>query len=264
LKLFFRALAKDTTQLIAKFGLFVFIAVLIFLVIRLFVGETSDINVPIFFTLLIFICQFCNRVVEIKFKKEHSFLGLILDFQGVKDFFMGSGVIFVMMILASGIELSLGWIKFSNSYWDFNMKTVEIYMTSIVLALLSQIPTAWWEELVFRGYLVQKYKTNGNQYVSFAISTLLFGVVHHFFPPKIPWEMVPFYAIGGCFLVWFYVRKGLWCSIGFHLAWNIRFSVFNFMKADLRNILIQLICLFLISIFILRKTKKMIYPRWII
>ena len=79
---------------------------------------------------------------------------------------------------------------------------------------------AWWEELVFRGYILQNLQEGLGTNGAVVLSCLLYGLVHAANPGANVVSALVVSAIG--FLrIFAYIESGqLWLSMGMHAGWN--------------------------------------------
>ena len=118
----------------------------------------SDFNIvgtPILISLSVFFSQFALRCFQIKTRTQHTFLGLSLSPIAIKNFLYGIALVFAIGFLTLILELILGWVKFTSFIWQSNdWDIMKIELASILLVICQQLTAGWWEELLFRGYLI--------------------------------------------------------------------------------------------------------------
>lgn len=95
--------------------------------------------------------------------------------------------------------------------------------------LLQFVIVAWWEELAFRGIVLQNIGKGLNITWGAALSTLSFGLVHASNPNATILSTVIIMLVT-IKLVFAYLKSGqLWLPVGLHLGWNFfQASVFGF------------------------------------
>ena len=88
---------------------------------------------------------------------------------------------------------------------------------------------AWWEELVFRGVILQNISTGLNLKWGIILSTIFFGLIHSTNPDATILSTLLIILVS-LKLVYAYLKSGqLWLAIGLHLGWNFfQASVFGF------------------------------------
>lgn len=87
-----------------------------------------------------------------------------------------------------------------------------------VLAMF--VPAAIHEELVFRGYLLQK-PAKLNLIASVGLTSLLFALVHGGNPSVGKLAVVNIFLAGILLALAWVWRRNLWIPIGIHIAWNV-------------------------------------------
>lgn len=130
--------------------------------------------------------------------------------------------------------LGLGYIEFEGlSWWKDDDHTLSSFSTAglwTALAVFFQfVIVAWWEELAFRGVILQNIARGLNLKWGIAISTLGFGLIHAGNPNATFLSTVLIMVIT-LKLVYAYLKSGqLWLPIGLHLGWNFfQASIFGF------------------------------------
>jgi len=96
----------------------------------------------------------------------------------------------------------------------------EVEMRYLFLSLVFFLMVSFFEEIVFRGYILKNLMQSMNKYVALLISSLLFAVVH-LSNPSI--DIIGFLNlfIAGIFLgVAYTFTKNIWFAIGLHWGWN--------------------------------------------
>lgn len=96
-----------------------------------------------------------------------------------------------------------------------------------ILVLLAAV--AWWEELVFRGYLLVNLAEGVGLPAAVAINCLLFGLAHAFNPGATALSSA-ILVVTTLELIYAYVAsRALWLPVGLHLGWNLaQGSLFGF------------------------------------
>jgi len=161
-------------------------------------------------------------------------LGLKFDKAAVKDVLYG---IFNSAIIMAGIYFTMlftGLIEFEGlSWWSGNTDTtaqISMAVLPIVLAVFWKlIVVAWWEELVFRGIILQNMIKGMGLIWSVVLSCLLFGLMHAGNPDATVLSTI-LIALVTPQLIYAYLKTGqLWLPIGLHLGWNFfQASIFGF------------------------------------
>jgi membrane protease YdiL (CAAX protease family) len=100
----------------------------------------------------------------------------------------------------------------------------------IALAVFYKLTlVAWYEELFFRGYILQNFIEGMGLKWTIVVTSLLFGLVHIFNPDATLFSSF-LIAVITPQLIYAYLKTGqLWLPIGIHLGWNFfQASVFGF------------------------------------
>lgn len=182
-------------------------------------------------------------LVARRFFDRESFvsLGLRLDGHAALDF--ASGIVNSALVMA-GMFLTLralGLIYVEDvSWWGRGPAAgagVQLMMPPAVpLVLYQLVLVAWWEELVFRGYLFQNLIDGVGLAWSIVVTSLVFGFGHAFNPEATLLSSV-LIALITPQLIYAYLATGqLWLPIGLHMGWNFfQASVFGFAASGLES-----------------------------
>lgn len=131
----------------------------------------------------------------------------------------------VFGFLLSGLSIGLlfgglwglGWIELSAWAWEGQASAV-IGRISLWVGIVFLV--SWWEELVFRGYLLQNLQQGVGLVVAILLTTSIFAGVHLVNPNATIWSALGIFCIGFT-RVYGWLRTGqLWLSIGLHAGWN--------------------------------------------
>ncbi len=160
-------------------------------------------------------------------KRSFASLGINLNRRAGIDTLMGITIGFVLMLAVYGIEYSLGWLKFESFAWQTDSQTVII--SQMLGYFAAYILTAWHEELVYRGYVLQTLASGLNLVWGILISSVYFGI-EHLSNPNSTWMAAAGIFFIALFFTYGYVRTGqLWLPIGLHIGWNFfQSAVFGF------------------------------------
>ena len=93
--------------------------------------------------------------------------------------------------------------------------------TYVIPAVAMALSSGIFEELLFRGVLYRSVEDMFGSWVSLAVSSLVFGLVHLFNPAGTLTGAIYISVEAGLLLAAAYMlTRRLWMSIGFHMAWN--------------------------------------------
>jgi len=134
--------------------------------------------------------------------------------------------VFLLDILLSGffgILTSLSALDdyFIDSNSDSNVVILLFYFINLVIAA----PLV--EELFFRGYLLDKIRTQHSDSFSIIVTGLFFGLIHwspysYFWHDLGDFSPILFTGIGGILYAWLRIKTGsIWPSIFCHSIWNL-------------------------------------------
>ena len=119
---------------------------------------------------------------------------------------------------------SIGEIIFLSYSFDFNQ---------ILLSLALFIGVSFFEEIIFRGYMLKNLLESFNPFVALLISSLFFSLIHGSNPNVTTLGLCNIF-LAGYFLGASYVfTKNLWFPIALHFSWNFFQSMFGFKVSGL-------------------------------
>lgn len=167
-------------------------------------------------------------------KESLTSLGLKFNKLALLDVFLG---VIVSALIMAGMYFTLlyaGLIKFEGfSWWKENNGDQVIFDSTSTLIMLSMILqfviVAWWEEIAFRGIILQNISKGLGLKWGVVISTVLFGLIHSGNKDATILSTILIMLIT-LQLVFAYLKTGqLWLPIGLHLGWNFfQASIFGF------------------------------------
>ncbi|MCD4690966.1 CPBP family intramembrane metalloprotease [bacterium] len=94
------------------------------------------------------------------------------------------------------------------------------------LSLIGFIVVGIYEELMFRGYVLQRLNERTGRVAAIVISSFLFAVLHFANPGAGMLSLVNTWVIGALLCALYYRSRSLWVPIGFHFAWNFLLGMF--------------------------------------
>jgi membrane protease YdiL (CAAX protease family) len=171
-----------------------------------------------------------------RFFDKRSFVSLGLRLDGLAILDVVSGIVISAAIMATMffMLLGIGVIEFHGySWWSDELGPEAVFSLAVIPVALTVFYklaiVAWWEELVFRGYILQNMMAGLGLTWAIIITCLAFGLIHIMNPDGT--------VIGGVLivlitpqLIYAYLKTGqLWLPVGLHLGWNFfQASVFGF------------------------------------
>jgi membrane protease YdiL (CAAX protease family) len=160
-------------------------------------------------------------------KKSVRSLGLYTDKWSPRDLIFGfalsaamAGTFFVTLVV-------LGLVQYDGmNLEDFNpdaafpalMRSTTYF--SLSLLLLETILVGYWEELVFRGYLLQNMAEGMGWKLAVVVSCVLYGLIHASNPNAGLLSTAIIMCFGFLRIYGYLLTKSLWLSMGMHIGWN--------------------------------------------
>lgn len=163
-------------------------------------------------------------------KKTLRSLGLKFHRNAIKDLIFGfllSGGMALVFFLAL---LTFNLIEFQGfnfelspqpgSYSGFAGYMGILSLGSLALILLEHTLVGYWEELVFRGYLLQNFADGMGWSMAIVVSCIIYGVVHALNPNAGLLSSLIIMLFGFLRIYGYLSTKQLWLSMGMHIGWN--------------------------------------------
>jgi membrane protease YdiL (CAAX protease family) len=165
-------------------------------------------------------------------QRSFASLGLQRDARGWRDLFFGFGLSGLLMGLVFLVEWTAGWLRFDGFAWQTQSWSwvLEGFLGSAIVFIL----VGWYEELYFRGYLLQNLSDGLNLALGVSLSAAIFALSHSA-NPNLTWEALVGLFASGLFLAYGYLRTHqLWLPIGLHIGWNFfEGTIFGFQVSGL-------------------------------
>jgi membrane protease YdiL (CAAX protease family) len=152
---------------------------------------------------------------------------------GKLDLLAGLLIMAVTMGVIFLVEWALGWLRLEGFAWQGNPGI----WWDLVIAFVIFVMVGWYEELVFRGYILQNLAEGINIPLAILLSSVIFGLAH-LGNPGASWTAVVGIFVAGYFLAYAYLRtRQLWLPIGLHIGWNFfEGPVFSFPVSGLDTV----------------------------
>jgi uncharacterized protein len=164
----------------------------------------------LYFSLIFFIAALIITYAFRRWVDRKSFISLGLNFEGYGRDAVAGGTLSVFIVGASCLLLKgTGHLKWMDIIFD---------PKAMFMAFGSIFIVAFYEELIFRGYILNNLMTSFPKWLALLISALLFMFFH--------WNPIGFFPmmnmlIAGLILGLNYVyTRNLWFSICFHIGLN--------------------------------------------
>jgi len=199
----------------------VIVKLLEFTIDNLFGGLPEDKTLRFFFSILVAAIAGTLAVIIARRyfdKKTLLSFGLKLDGLAIKDWLYGFLLSFLMAGSVFLLLLWLGLLEFESVNPD--ILTLKFLWNFLLMFVAFCILTAWWEELVFRGYLLQNMINGMGKNWAVIISCILYGAVHAT-NPNASIISSSIIVLFGFMRLYGYLRTSqLWLSMGMHAGWN--------------------------------------------
>ena len=167
----------------------------------------------IFFMLIIL--YFCMKYID-----KEKFTSIGLDFSGrFVEFIFGIFLGFIIMAFAFSTLILFGEIVFERVMIDFN---------KIIMSIILFIGVSFYEEVIFRGYMLKNLMQSFNPFVSLFISSILFCLIHSSNPNVNYLGLINIFLAGYFLGISYVYTKNLWFPFALHFSWNFFQSLFGF------------------------------------
>ena len=167
----------------------------------------------IFFMLIIL--YFCMKYID-----KEKFTSIGLDFSGrFVEFIFGIFLGFIIMAFAFSTLILFGEIVFERVIIDFN---------KIIMSIILFIGVSFYEEVIFRGYMLKNLMQSFNPFVSLFISSILFCLIHSSNPNVNYLGLINIFLAGYFLGISYVYTKNLWFPFALHFSWNFFQSLFGF------------------------------------
>lgn len=167
-------------------------------------------------------------------KKSFVSYGLVWDRAAVLDIIAGVVNSAIVMAVVYYTMLWSGLIEFNGFSWWMEAPGDGVTFTSDAIPVILKVLfiltiVAWWEELAFRGVILQNMMEGMNLMWATILSSLMFGFVHYGNPNATILSSL-LIAVITFQIIYSYVKTGqLWLPVGIHLGWNFfQGSIFGF------------------------------------
>ena len=148
-----------------------------------------------------------------------SLADLGLSARGMRTMLGGIGLGLLLMSLIFVISLLLGWIRIEQISGPD--RSLANSLTALSAAVALQIAIAINEEVIFRGYVLQRLASGFGFGVAAIVSSILFALVHVTNPNASIFSALAITVPGLLLAAQWRVTGSLWMPIGFHFAWNV-------------------------------------------
>lgn len=162
-------------------------------------------------------------------KKSWVSLGLQISTNTWKDLLFGFGLSAIM----AGVFLFILWLSGAVEIDSHSLTTSPAAATdgfasymkviswgSLALLFLEHLLVGYWEELVFRGYLLQNMIEGMGLQLAILISCIGYGLIHAGNPNAGLLSTFIIVVFGFLRIYGYLATKMLWLSMGMHIGWN--------------------------------------------
>ncbi len=171
-------------------------------------GNNLLVTITIIFTLSLLLTFVFRRWVDRK-----SFVSLGLDFNGHGGEAVAGGMLAIFIICTSSLLLKVtGHLKWMDIIFDSR---------ALFLSFGSVVVISFYEELIFRGYILNNLMDSFPGWLALVISAFLFMIFHWTGQSSIGFFSLANSLIMGFILGLNYIySRNLWFSFCFHIAWK--------------------------------------------
>ena len=167
-------------------------------------------------------------------KQTMTSLGLKWDRLAILDVLFGILNSAFVMTCVYFVMLWTNLIEFDGfSWWADEASANTVFRSTAILTVLSVFfnlaIVAWWEELVFRGYILQNMISGMGLMWSIVLTSSLFAFLHALNPDATILSILIIAVITPQLIYAYLKTRQLWLPIGLHLGWNFfQASIFGF------------------------------------
>ena len=129
----------------------------------------------------------------------------------VKDFFIGG--------LLGSICILLGFLMIINLNWS-QVEIAPLRLYFLLSSFFTLLCGAFFEELVFRGYVLRKLLEKFSPIISLSFCSLIFCLLHCFNDDVTVLSIVNIFLASLLLGILFIKTKNIWLVTGFHFLWN--------------------------------------------
>lgn len=164
---------------------------------------------------------FARRVLD---RRTFVSLGLAGPRRAARDLGFGFLLSGAMGLLIFGLLAALGLVVDVEATFDLRALPGVLLLPLVLTVLIG-----YWEELVFRGYLLQNMVDGLGLRVAVVASCLLYGLVHAGNPNATLVSSLIIVGFGWLRIYGYLATGLLWLSMGMHIGWNFfQHTVFGF------------------------------------
>ncbi len=177
---------------------------------------------PLFFPLIILVgvysVAYTWAFVRLFDRRPLSSLGIGVAPGWRLDFGKGIGLAAILLGVVFLISLASGGIAVVG--FQRPAPPDQALVPYLLIAIVALISVGVYEELMFRGYILQRLNEKTGPLVAVIISSLIFALLHVTNPGANFLGLVNTWFIGALLCSLYFRSRSLWLPIGFHFGWN--------------------------------------------
>ncbi len=116
------------------------------------------------------------------------------------------------------VEWGAGWLTVEGFAWQ--VQSPILVLVTLLAYLLLNAAVALYEELAFRGYILQNLSADWGMVAALVASSLLFGIFHGLNPNATLLALANIFLAGVLLAACYLATRSLWLAMGFHFSWN--------------------------------------------
>jgi membrane protease YdiL (CAAX protease family) len=151
-------------------------------------------------------------------RKPLASLGLWLRSGWFGDFAKGGGLAILILAIIFAFSLITGSIRVEG-FARPAPETTSV-LGYLVGAIVGFFFVGLYEEVMFRGYVLQRLAERAGKVPAIIVSSVIFAFLHVFNPGSDPFGIFNTIIIGVLLSVLYFRTRSLWMPVGFHFAWN--------------------------------------------
>jgi membrane protease YdiL (CAAX protease family) len=124
----------------------------------------------------------------------------------------------LLMALVFLLEWVAGWLQVQGFLWQTQSSSTTV-LTLLGYVIILGLG-AFWEELSFRGYILQNLNVDWAAIVALVASSILFGLFHGLNPNATWLGLFNIFLAGVVLAICYLITRQLWLPIAFHFSWN--------------------------------------------
>lgn len=143
-------------------------------------------------------------------------LGWVFNQTWLKDFLWGLGLGILAISIAVVLAMPTDGISLMFNSNDSFQSILLTFASSFAVFFIA----AAFEEVLFRGYLLQTLIRGNQVWLGILLTSVLFALVHNDNPGASNFSLLNTFIAGLWFGIAYLKTRSLWLAFGLHLAWN--------------------------------------------